>query len=149
MVIVLALCSNLSKCEVFWLSGDQCFLEFLSTVKHVTFSDTSGPVFLGSPIWGLTSSFASFVKEVVEKVSLLQERLQSLESPQVKLHLLCSCLGMCKLNHLLCTISPDTIMPQLHLFDGYLRDYLYYRFVMHPSLIMPGVRPLCPSLWGV
>ena len=81
-------------------------------------------MFLGSPIWDPTSFSASFIKEVVEKVSLLQECLQSLENPQVELHLLCTCPGVCKINHLLRTIFPDTIMPQLQLFDGYLRDSL-------------------------
>ena len=81
-------------------------------------------MFFGSPIWDPTSFSASFIKEVVEKVSLLQECLQSLENPQVEPHLLHTCPGVCKINHLLCTISPDTIMPQLQLFGGYLRDSL-------------------------
>ena len=63
---------NLAKCEVFWPSGDQRFPEFPSFI--------GGPMVLGSPIWGSASFFASFVKEVVEKVSLLQERLQPLKN---------------------------------------------------------------------
>ena len=48
---VFGLCPNLSKCKVFWPSGDQCFSEFSSSVKRVILSDSSGPVFLGSPVW--------------------------------------------------------------------------------------------------
>ena len=39
---------------------------------------------------------------------------------QVELHLLHSCLGACKVNHLLRTIPPDSILPQFQLFDDNL-----------------------------
>ena len=42
----------------------------------------------------------------------------------MELHLLGSCLGVCKLNHLLWTVSPDSILPQLRLFDSNLRRSL-------------------------
>ena len=61
---------------------------------------------------------------MIEKVFALQERLQDLGNPQVELHLLRSCLGVCKVNYLLHTIPPATIMSQLQLFDRYLRDAL-------------------------
>ena len=38
-------------------------------------------------------------------------------NPQVELHLLRSCLGVCKLNHLLRTISPNCAISQLECFD--------------------------------
>ena len=40
-----SLCPNLFKCEVFWPSGNQSFSEFLSSVRRVILSDSSGPVF--------------------------------------------------------------------------------------------------------
>ena len=83
-------------------------------------SNSSGPVFLGSPVWGPPGVFAAFVDSVIERVSVLQGRLRDLDNPQVELHLLCSCLGVCKLNHLLHMVSPDSILPQLRLFDGNL-----------------------------
>ena len=42
------------------------------------FSDSSGPAFLGSPVWGSSSYFASFVSAVVDKVSALRGHLQDL-----------------------------------------------------------------------
>ena len=81
------LCHNLSKCEVFWPSGDQKFSEFPFSVRQLIFSDSSGPAFLGSPVWGSSSYFASFVSAMVDKVSALQGHLQDLENPQVELHL--------------------------------------------------------------
>ena len=118
------LCPNLSKCEVFWPSGNQGFSEFPSSVWRVILSDSSGPVFLGSPIWGPPGVFAAFVDSIIERVSVLQGRLRDLDNPQVELHLLRSCLGVCKLNHLLHTVSPDSILPQLQLFDSNLRHSL-------------------------
>ena len=115
------LCPNLSKCEVFWPLGDQQFSEFPSSVRRVIFSDSSGPAFLGSPVWGSSSYFTSFVSAVIDKVSALQGHLQDLENPQVELHLLRSCLGVCKVNHFLRTVPPNSILPQLQLFDSNLR----------------------------
>ena len=83
-------------------------------------SDFSGPAFLGSPVWSSTSFFASFVSTVVDKVSALQGHLQDLGNPQVELHLLHSCLGVCKVNRLLRTVPPDSMLPQLQLFDSNL-----------------------------
>ena len=44
--------------------------------------------------------------------------------PQVELHLLRSCLGVCKLNHFLRTISPNCVISQLERFDYNLRSAL-------------------------
>ena len=81
---------------------------------------SSSPVFLGSPVCGPPGVFAAFVDSVIERVSVLQGSLWDLDNPQVELHLLRSCLGVCKLNHLLRMISPDSILPQLWLFDSNL-----------------------------
>ena len=92
--------------------------------------------------WGLPGVFAAFVDSVIERVSVLQGRLQDLDNPQVELHLLCSCLGVCKLNHLLCMVSPDSILPQLRLFDSNLHRFcLVYATALY--LIKPGVRLPC------
>ena len=54
----------------------------------------------------------------------LQDRLGGLGNPQVELHLLRSCLGVCKLNYLLRTISPNCVISQLECFDYNLRSAL-------------------------
>ena len=58
---------------------------------------------------------------VVDRVSVLQARLRDLEDPLVELLLLRSCLGVCKLNHLLRTIPPGSVGSELLLFDDNLR----------------------------
>ena len=63
---------NLSKCEVFWPSGDQSFADFSPAVKCVVLSQTGGVDFLGSPIWGSPEFFSTFVGSVVDHVSVLQ-----------------------------------------------------------------------------
>ena len=100
---------NLSKCEVFWPSGDQSFVDFSPVVKHVVLPEVGGIDFLGSPIWGSPDFLSTFVGLVVDRVSVLQARLKDLEDLQVELLLLHSCLSVCKLNHLLRTIPPDSI----------------------------------------
>ena len=99
------------------LQAMQGFSEFPSSVRRVILSDSSGPVFLGSPIWGPPGVFAAFVYSVIERVSVLQGRLWDLDNPQVELHLLHSCLGVCKLNHLL--RIRFLLIPYCHSF-GYL-----------------------------
>ena len=68
--------------------------------------------------------FLSFVGKAVDKVASLQDRLGGLGNSQVELHLLRSCLGVCKLNHLLHTISPNCVISQLERFDYNLRSAL-------------------------
>ena len=115
---------NLSKCEVFWPSGDQSFADFPPAVKRVVLPQTEGIDFLGSPIWGSPEFLSTFVGSVVDRVSVLQERLRNLDDPQVELHLLRSCLGVCKLNHLLRTIPPGSVDSELQRFDDNLRRSL-------------------------
>ena len=66
---------NLCKCEVFWPSGDQSFVDFPPAVKCVVLSQAGGIDFLGSPIWGSPDFLFSFVGSVVDRVSVLQTRL--------------------------------------------------------------------------
>ena len=115
---------NLSKCEVFWPSGDQSFTDFPPAVKRVVLPQAGGIDFLGSPIWGSPEFLSAFVGSVVDRVSALQERLRDLGDPQVELHLLRSCLGVCKLNHLLRTIPPGCVDSELLRFDDNLRHSL-------------------------
>ena len=60
----------------------------------------------------------------MDRVSVLQAHLEDLEDPQVELLLLCSCLGVCKLNHLLRTIPPGSMDSELLRFDDNLRRSL-------------------------
>ena len=48
-----------------------------------------------------------------------------LEDAQVKLHLLRSCHGVCKINHLLRTVPPHLVEEELHTFDQGLRSTLF------------------------
>ena len=52
---------NLSKCEVFWPSGDQSFMDFPPAVKRVMLPQAGGIDFLGSPIWGSPEFLSAFV----------------------------------------------------------------------------------------
>ena len=62
---------NLSKCEVFWPSGDQSFVDFPPAVKRVVLPEVGGIDFLGSPIWGSPDFLSTFVGSVVDHVSVL------------------------------------------------------------------------------
>ena len=74
-----------------------------------------------------------------QKHSIELTCLQDLEDPQVELLLLRSCLGVCKLNHLLRTIPPGSVDSELLWFDDNLRCL----FVMLLVPIRPGFRLLC------
>ena len=114
---------NMKKCEVFWPSGDQSFFELPEDVQRVR--DKQGGVeLLGSPIWGTADFFKSFVATQVEKTMELQSHLGDLEDPQVELHLLRSCLGTCKIGHLLRTVPAGSADEHLRHFDEGLRSTL-------------------------
>ena len=53
-----------------------------------------------------------------------QQHLSDFEDPQVELHLLRSCLSICKVNHLLRSVPPDRAKDQLYRFDHGLRHSL-------------------------
>ena len=114
---------NLSKCEVYWPSGNQEFPEIDSDVRRVN-SNSSGLELLGSPIVGSDDFFQDFFKTKIDKILLTQSRLCDLDDPQVELQLLRSCLGMCKLNHLLRTTPFGEADCQLQRFDTGLRHSL-------------------------
>ena len=88
------------KCKVFWPSGDQYFPKFPDEVRRIG-DNQDGEEILGTPFWGTTTFLTSCMGTCVEKTLELQSHLGDLEDSQVKLHLLRSCLGVCKLGHLL------------------------------------------------
>jgi len=110
---------NLSKCELFWPSGDPTFPEFPSDIRRVT-----GLELLGSPLWGDECFFNEFLSSRLDKVATIQDKLALLEDPQVELHLLRSCLSSCKIIHLLRTVPHSVLKPYLCQFDHNLRSCL-------------------------
>ena len=114
---------NMSKCEVFWPSGDQDFPTFDSRVRRININ-SSGSELLGSPIVGTDTFFDEFFKARVDYVLDAQSHLSDLDDPQVEIHLLRSCMSICKLNHLLRTTPPDKVAAQLLRFDEGLRHSL-------------------------
>ena len=87
---------------------------------------------MGSPIWGTKSFFDSSCGKRIDKVLNCQNHLQDLQDPQVELHLLRSCLGICKVNHLLRLVPCDRFSLQLSRFDCGLRSCL--ERISHSSL---------------
>ena len=114
---------NMSKCEVFWPSGDPSFPEFPLSIERVALTK-GGAELLGSPVWGSEQFFQDCFSKRIEKIWQCQQELQSLENPQTELHLLRSCLSLCKINHLLRTVPPDKVPTQLQLFDHNLHRSL-------------------------
>ena len=57
----------------------------------------------------------------MEKVLRLQDHLTDLDNPQVALHLLRSCVSICKINHLLRMVPPEFASEQWIRFDNGLR----------------------------
>ena len=60
----------------------------------------------------------------MEKAFDAQSHLSELNNPQVELHLLRSCLSICKINHLLRTVTPGLLDVELTQFDKSLRHSL-------------------------
>ena len=91
---------NLKKCEILWPSGDQVFPESALEVRRIHTS-VHGAELLGSPIIGSEDFFIKYFSDRVDKVLEAQGILPDLENSKVELHLLRSCLSVCKINHLL------------------------------------------------
>ena len=111
---------NQSKCEVYWPTGDQEFPEFPPKVTRLT----EGVSLLGSPIWGSTEYMSACVTKLVCKVEAVQDKIADLDDPQIELHLLCSCAGICKINHVLHTVPFETMQAPLLQFDASLKATL-------------------------
>ena len=80
--------------------------------------------FLGSPVYGTQKIFDSCFSKRIEKIQECQEHQYDMENLQVELHLLRSCLFLCKINHLLRTVLPDKCLLQLSRFDINLHNCL-------------------------
>ena len=79
---------------------------------------------MGSPVCESNDFFQNCYSKRIDKIWECQQNLQSLENPQVELHLLRSCLSLCKINHLLRTVPPNKATSQLRCFDVNLRKSL-------------------------
>ena len=112
---------NVNKCEIFWPSGDQDFPEFDPEIQR-TFRVSCGVDFLGSPVYGSDTYFVSSVSKRIDKIMHQQIQLSVLDDRQVELHLLRSCLGSCKMNHIIRAVPPLKIVDELLRFDDGLRQ---------------------------
>ena len=83
-----------------------------------------GAHLLGSPVYGSAEFFENSVAKKVEKILEMQMYLEDLDDPQVELHLLRSCLSQCKLNYLLRTLPPGSVVEAFKRFDLGLRHSL-------------------------
>ena len=81
---------------------DNTFFQFPTEIHR----RTDGLELLGSPVHGSDSFFQNMVTKQIDKVLDIQSHLNDIDNPQVELHLLCSCLSVCNVNHLLRTVMP-------------------------------------------
>ena len=86
---------NMNKCEVFWPTGDASFPEFPAEIQRIQ-NSAEGLELLGSPVYGSDKFFDTFLAKRIDKVRCLQDLLPDLKDPQMELHLLRSCMGVCK-----------------------------------------------------
>ena len=77
-------------------------------------------------------SLSTILWRNVLRVLECQQLLSNLGNSQVELHLLRSCLSLCKINHLIRTVPSDVIGSQLSRFDAGLRSSL--ESVIHSSV---------------
>lgn len=105
------------KCEIYWPSGDPNFPEFPPEIRR----PKDGITLL---VWGSTDFIATQVNDVINKAVEMQDKILDLDDPQVEMHLLRSCLGACKVNHLLRTVPKCNLTDQIHHFDKSLRSSL-------------------------
>ena len=122
---------NLNKCEVFWPSGDQSFPKFPSQIRRINVEDT-GVELLGSPVCGTDDFYSAVIGKRVDSVLEDQSLLPDLNNPQVELHLLRSCLSLCKINNLLRTVPPGITDNHWTRFDSGTRRFL--EFITKASL---------------
>ena len=114
---------NFTKCEVFWPLGDSTFPEFPVAVCRVGII-SRGIELLGCPLWSSLDFYTECFDCSLLCLPQAHTLLADLEDPQVELHLLRSCLGVCKITHLLRCIPPDVVRPFLPRFDTLLHASL-------------------------
>ena len=96
-------------------------------------------------VWGSEKLFQAYFSKKIKKIWKCQETLPSLENLKVELHLLRSCLSLCKIGYLLRTVPPDKAPSQLHEFDVNLRRSLEGIVGSSISDSAWCYRPLSPS----
>jgi len=96
---------NFSKCELYWPCGDNTFPDFHPAIKRIN-PESGG---LESPVWSHTSFFDSLLSTHLDKILAVQDKLTLLEDPQVELHLLRSCLSVCKVTHILRCVPTSSL----------------------------------------
>ena len=91
-----------------WTSNVSCFGQ-LEIVLFLNFLKQLNVLIWRAVAWsywgllyGASYFFKSFLSYKLEKTASIQEKLADLGDPQVELHLLRSCIGVCKVMHLLC-----------------------------------------------
>ena len=112
---------NENKYEIFWLLETRIFSEINLEIQRTVWV-SNGVDFLGSPVYGSDTYFVISVSKRIDKILHQQIQLLVLDDPQVKLHLLRSCLGSCKMNHIIRTVPPLNIFDELLRFDAGLRQ---------------------------
>jgi len=114
---------NPSKCELYWPCGDSSYPGFPPAIKRIN-SKNSGLELLGSPVWGPPQFYDSFFSSQMDKIFNIQDKLALLEDPQVELHLLRSCLSVCKVTHILRCVPASSLGSFPSRFDFRLRECL-------------------------
>ena len=61
-------------------------------------------------VWDAERFTIKALNVLIDKVKDLQTLILEIDDPQVELHLLQSCLNVCKINHLLRTIPSEIIL---------------------------------------
>ena len=139
---------NLAKYEIFWPSGDSTFPEFPVAVRRVGII-SGGVELLGCPLWGTLNFYSDCFDRSLLRLSQAHALLGDLEDPQVELHLLHSCVGVCKITHLLRCVPPDVVQPFL---PRYLMPFFVPVLIVFADVvcqIVLGARLLFLFVWVV
>ena len=102
-VQALGLHINLSKCELWWPSGDAGFLEFPPGIKR---APPDGTEILKVPVGCETFTLSSLQRRIDQANEILA-KLPQLEDKHVEFTLLRACLGACKLVYFLRGVPPS------------------------------------------
>ena len=106
------------------------FSEFPTAIHRICLIESEAEL-LGSPIIGYDHFFDESISKPV-KCSSNAEYLPDLNNSQIEFHLR-SCLGLCKINHILRTVHPNHTMSRSTAFDAGLRHSL--EILIHASLL--------------